>query len=555
MKFTKRYHLIWPLLGGLLLVVFLGCGEGFLETEPKASITSDAVFASYTNTNIFLNELYSDIPARDEWFGYDPLTNWSDNTMATFGWVTSRNGIARRDYSSSNAPIGNGTWISHYSSIRKANLIIEGVSRAAEGVYSEEEHDLLLGQTKFLRAFFYLRLAKYFGGVPLIDKVLDRTSGEDITYPRSTFEQTIDFIVADCAAAADQLPETWAGDGTSRATKGAALAQMADAQLFSERWSDCVTTCQSIFNLGYALVDDYVSLYRPQTENNTEVIFDVEFNEAFAHDNEVFNSPRIDPITGVAAGWGHLLPTQELVDAFEFKDGTPGDDPSRADTPYENRDDRFYATVLYNDSEWRGGKIFTFFDPAVQQGTFSNSFDDNHTHQGTLTGYYGSKILDPDVVPSETTYYGQSVGTTNAVLYRYGEILLIYAEAKNELSGPDGTVYDAVNQLRARGGLPPLSGLDQAEMRERIRNERRVELAFEGDKRYWDIIRWRIAGEVFNKFKGGMRITKNPDGSLNYNRVDAFGGEMRFNEPRDYLFPIPQAAIEVNPKLEQNPGW
>jgi hypothetical protein len=263
----------------------------------------------------------------------------------------------------------------------------------------------------------------------------------------------------------------------------------------------------------------------------------------------------VDPVTVVAAGWGHLLPTQELVDAYEFKDGALGDDSGHADDPYTGRDDRFYATILYNGSDWRGGKIWTYFDPTVQQGTFSNSFDDNHTHQGTLTGYYFAKHLNPNVVPSETTYYGQSVGTTNAIVYRFGEILLMYAEAKNELSGPDGTVYDAVNRLRERGGILPLSGLGQDEMRERIRNERRVELAFEGDKRYWDIIRWRIAGQVFNKSKGGMRIVVQPDGSLEYNRVDAFRGEMRFNEPRDYLFPIPQAAREVNPKLEQNPGW
>lgn len=539
----------------MVAVLLTSCNEDFVEVQPTSSVTSDAVFSSFTNTNIFLNELYSDIPVGGEWFSDDPRANWSDDSQATFGWVTSNNEIARRDYSTSNAPVGNSFWTSHYASIRKANMIIDGVETAAEGVYSPEEKEQLQGQAKFLRAFFYLRLAKNFGGVPLIDKVLSRTSGEDITFPRSTFDETIDFVVQDSREAANVLPEVWAGDLSTRASKGAALSQIADAQLFSERWDDCVATCNEIFTLGYALVDNYVSLFRPETEDNTEVIFDVEYNESYAQDNEVFNSPRVDPITGVAAGWGHLLPTQELVDAYEFKDGAPGDAVTHANDPYVNRDNRFYATILYNGSDWRGGKIWTFFDPTVQQGTFSNSFDDNHTHQGTLTGYYFAKHLNPDVVPSETTYYGQSVGTTNAIVYRFGEILLMYAEAKNELSGPDGTVYDAVNQLRVRGGLQPITGLDQSGMRELIRNERRVELAFEGDKRYWDIIRWRIAGQVFNKSKGAMRIVVRPDGSLEYNRVDAFRGEMRFNEPRDYLFPIPQEAIEVNPKLEPNPGW
>jgi len=553
MKRNKILNLFLPVVS-LLLLTFTGCSEEFVETQPTASVTSEAVFSSYNNTNIFLNGIYGRIGG-DFWFGYDPQSNWSDDSMTTFGWVTSKNAIARRDYSTSNAPVGNGTWTNSYGNIRRTNLLINGVLEAPEGTYSEEEKNHLIGQAKFLRAYFYFNLAKSFGGVPLIDKVLSRTSGEDIAFPRSSYQETIDFVVKDCMDAAQLLPEFWSNDGSTRASKGAALALKADAELFSERWGDCVQTCQDIFALGYGIAEDYESLFRPKTEDNEEVIFDIEFNESRAHDAEVFLSPRVDPLTGVAAGWGHLLPTQQLVDAYEFKDGSEGDDPAHADDPYTGRDNRFYASILYDNSDWRGGKIFTRFDPAVQQGTFSNSFDENHTHQGTLTGYYFKKYLDPDVIPSETTFYGKSVGTTNAIIYRYAEILLMYAEAKNELSGPDGTVYEAVNRLRERGGLMPLSGLSQTEMREKIRNERRVELAFEGGKRYWDIIRWRIGGEVFNQFKQGMRIEEEPDGSLVHKRVDAFGGEMRFNEPRDYLFPIPEQAIEVNPKLEQNPNW
>ena len=553
----KNYNIITAF--ALFSLLLTGCSNDFVEVESTSSVTSEAVFSSFTNTNIFLNELYSSMPLKDEWFGIDPQANWSDDSQATFGWVASNNGIARRDYSSSSAPRGAGTWRSFYTSIRKANILITGIEAAGEGTYSDDEKSSLLAQSKFMRAFFYLRLAKNFGGVPLIDKVLDRSTGDDITFPRSTFSEIIDFVVQDCAAAANGLPDTaWPSDGTTRPTKGAALSQMAEAQLFAERWGDVVITTQQIMNMNYSIVSDYESLFRPATEVNSEVIFDIEFNESFPQDNNVYNSPRVSPVTGVAAGWGHILPTQELVDAYEFKDGAPGDDAGHANDPYVGRDDRFEASILYNGSDYRGGKIWTFFDPTLQPGGFSNTFDDNFTHQGTLTGYYYRKLLNPDIEPSETARGASTgVGTINAIVYRFGEILLMYAEAKNEASGPDASVYDAVNQLRARGGLQPLSGLDQAELREFIRNERRVELAFEGDKRYWDVIRWKIAGQVYNKSKGGMRILNQPDGSKTYTRVDAFRGNMNFVEPRDYLFPIPQAMIDVNPKLvgDQNPGW
>lgn len=546
----------------LIILILTGCSEDFVEVEPTSSVTKDGIFSSFADTNIFLNQAYATIVRptangqnRNSPFGVDPHTNWTDDTMATFGWPPSRNAFARRDYSTSNAPFGNDYWVNQYSSVRQANILIEGVESAAEGVYSQEEKDMLLGQAKFLRALFYLKLVKPFGGVPLIDKVLDRNSGEDIAFARSSFDETIDFIVNDARQAANLLPEAWLSDGSTRATKGAALAVMADAQIFAERYADCVSTCEEAMGLGYSLASNFTSIFRPETEDNSEVIFDLEYNDSRAHDAEVFLSPRTDPITGVAAGWGHLTPTQQLVDAFEFTDGAPGNDPGHANDPYTERDNRFYSTILYDNSDWRGGKIITRFNPDLQPGSNESSFDDNHTHQGTLTGYYGSKYLDPNVVPSETSFDGQSLGTSNHIIYRYAEILLYFAEAKNELSGPDGTVLNAINELRARGDVPALAGLSQTEMRDRIRNERRVELAFEDEKRYWDIIRWRIGGEVFNRSKKGMRILEQPDGSFTYTRVDAFGGMMNFNEARDYLMPIPQQAIEVNSKLDQNPGW
>lgn len=536
-----------------MLFTLNSCSEEYLEVTPKDAVFESSVWNSYQNTNLFLSGIYNRLDS-GFLFSVDPFANWSDDSQATFGWVASNNGIARRDYSASNSPVG-GNWASFYGSIRKCNMVLANVPDT-EGM-TQEEKDLIIGQTLFLRAHFYFQLSNYFGGVPLIDVPLDRNSENDIFYPRSTYDETIDFIRKDLTDAVTLLPKQWGSNDKGRATKGAALAMRNEAELYAERWNDCVNTFAEIENLGiYDLVADYSSIFQPATEDNVEVMFDIEFDgDARSHTAEIFLSPRIEN-TGVAAGWGHMLPTQELIDAYEFTDGSPGDDPAHANDPYTDRDKRFYASILYDGSIWRGATIWTRWDPNVQQGTFSNSFDENHSHQGTLTGYYFRKYIDENLPVSETSYYGKAINETNAIYYRYAEMLLNYAEAKNELSGPDGTVYAAINRLRSRGGIPDLPlGLSQVEMRDRIRNERRVELAFEG-KRYWDIMRWRIAGEVFNRNKGAMRIEDN-NGVLEYNRVDAFRGYMNFRDPQDYLFPIPQSAIDKNPKLEgaQNPGF
>lgn len=533
------------------ICMFNSCGEDYLEVNPKDAVFASSVWNSYQNTNLFLTGIYGSLDY-DFLFGYDPFENWSDNSEATFGWVASNNGVARRDYSTSNSPV-DGLWWSFYANIRKCNTVLKNVP-ITDGM-TKEQKDLVIGQTLFLRAHFYFQLSKYFGGVPLIGVPLDRTSGEDILYPRGTYSETIDFIRKDLTDAVVLLPKTWDSNGTGRATKGSALAMRNEAELYAERWNDCINTYNEIVNLGkYDLVANYKSIFQPATEDNAEVMFDIGFDGSTrGHNAELFLSPRIDA-SGVAAGWGHMLPTQELIDSYEFTDGAAGNDPAHANDPYKNRDNRFYASILYNGSTWRGATITTRWDPTVQQGTFSNSFDENHSHQGTLTGYYFNKYIDETITPSETNWYGKPINKTNAIYFRFAEMLLNFAEAKNELSGPDGTVYDAINRLRSRGGIPALpAGLDKTAMRSKIRNERRVELAFEG-KRYWDIMRWKIGDQVFNKSKGAMRIELNA-GVLSYNRVNAYRGDMKFNSPRDYLFPIPQSAIDKNSKLVQNPGF
>jgi hypothetical protein len=384
---------------------------------------------------------------------------------------------------------------------------------------------------------------------------LDKSSTDTLDYPRSTYDECIQFIQKDLSDAAAVLPATWSGSDLGRVTKGAALALKSEEELYASKWQDCVNSCNAIFALSQYSLANYNTMFIPVGEVNSEVIFDVNFDgKAKAHSAEVFLSPRVDPASNIAAGWGHIQPTQELIDEYEFTDGKPGNDAGHATDPYTNRDNRFYASILYNGSAWRGGNVWTFYDPSVN--VYSNNFDINFSHQGTQTGYYFHKYLDPTLTPSETNYYGKPINGTNAVLYRLGEIYLNFAEAQNELTGPTADVYQKINALRERGGIPDLpAGLSQDDLRTRIRHERRVELAFEG-KRYFDIMRWKIGAQVLNTTLHGMEITGTP-GNWSYQRVEAYDGLRVFQEPRDYLFPIPSSAIDQNPKLKghQNGGW
>ncbi len=563
----KKQEILNKLINRVLLLVLLlnlcSCSEEFLEVKPKDGIFSSSIWDSPQNINLALNDLYQNLNWK-EFRWADPIENWSDNSIPTFPWVTSMKEIAQRNYSPDNSPGNGGSyvpagnfgikgWEGWYSEIRKANILIKNVSESE--TLTDDDKNFFISQGKFFRAFYYFELAKFFGGVPIIKVPLDRNNDEELFYPRNTYEECIDFIIEDIEDAIHLLPVTWDASNKDRFSKGAALAFKSQVELFASRWGDCVNTCQSIFDLGkYSLVNDYGSLFLPETDENSEVIFSIEMDGVNRFSPHiVYWGPRIDPTTNVAVGWGHMTPTQDLIDAYEFKDGRLGNDSFYADNPYINRDERFYASILYDGAPWRaeGDTIYTRFDPSIKG--VNNSFDPNFSHQGTRTGYYLKKFFDPKIEPKESMK--DDGGMANDLVYwRFAEILLNYAEAKNELSGPDQSVYDAINQLRNRGGLQPLHGLTKDELRIRIRNERRVELAFEG-KRYWDIIRWKIGDEVLNKNMTAMKIVEQDDGTLEYNRVPAFGGFKAFNAPRDYLFPIPQYAVDKNQKLSQNPGW
>ncbi|HEU0227310.1 MAG TPA: RagB/SusD family nutrient uptake outer membrane protein, partial [Arachidicoccus soli] len=248
-------------------------------------------------------------------------------------------------------------------------------------------------------------------------------------------------------------------------------------------------------------------------------------------------------------GWGGNVPLQNLVDDYEMNNGksitdpTSGYDPTH---PYDNRDPRFYATILYNGAPYRSSTVETYTPGG------KDSKDGPSNWNTSKTGYYLKKFMD-DNNPIDNPW--SVAGNQPWIYMRYAEILLDYAEAQNEAVGPDGTVYNAINSIRARASvnMPPLpSGLSQAQMRIAIRNERRVELAFE-EQRFYDVRRWKIADSTENVPAYGISINKSGN-TFTYNKIIALDG--RKFEDKEYWLPIPRAEIQAsNNQLEQNSGY
>ncbi len=531
------------------LVTALASCSDFLEVTSKSQVSDATLWSSSGNADLFLNNVYSSLPgpfATD-----DPGENWTDNSMASRVGPASRNLMALSQYAPNNSPSHWG----NYNSIRKANLFIEKVNASS---LPEDWKKQRLAEARFLRAYYYMLLWMYYGGVPVITDILNMTEqGDAVFRPRNTAEDTFRFITDECSAIANDLPLK---SDAGRATRGAALTLKGWCELVwasplyntdnaAARWQTAAATNKQVMDLNaYSLFPDYNTLHFEENNGNSEVIFDKAYlgGTGLGGSREGLQGPW--RAGGIQRSWGNVNPTQELVDEYAMANGLTIDDPASGynpQDPYKNREKRFYQSIIYDGSEWLG------FEMVKKQGVGSpNATDLSDINEATNTGYSLRKGLNP-------TYAINGANRQNSasfIIFRYAEVLLSYAEAQNEASGPDQSVYDAVNKVRERSELPPLKqGLNKEEMREVIHRERRVELAFE-EKRWYDLIRLRLAEKNLNGTLHGM-VIENIGGTWTYRVVAAPGGQRTFYPEKNYFLPIPQAAIDRNTELSQNPNY
>lgn len=580
------------ILALLLIALSLNSCDGLFRDEPFDKLGENAIWGDqmlldeytarwYRNMDngfyILVSTIIKNLGEEfDPWYGDQITVGRSDWYNAGYGDLLKG---SQTLYNSR----GKLIWENNYTQIRSINTLLEHEAELPAAIKTR-----LLGEAHFFRAYYYYKLWRYFGGVLLIDHAYNPLEKEE-KFPRASFDEMVEFITAEAELAASLLTDKHEASHTGRATKGAALMLKAKAYMWAsgahfqnvdEPYLGFATdkSLEMLDKAGkeydrvmglhqYALVPiqatdqaGVVAEYRNifLTKNSIESIWEVQhsddgdFSHGFGHKLDRDAAPP--SATGVNCAYN---PTQNHVDEYrmangkKINDANSGYDPQN---PYEGRDYRFYANVLYDGSQWKGTTLdihYTNIDGRNVPGRDLTPYGSSTTASNTRTGYYMAKFLRETQQIDNDETYGSS---QNYIIWRYAELLLDYAEIDFKL-GRVGDALEKINQIRRRVHMPDLTSLTWDD----IMNERRVELAFEKTT-YWDILRFGDAERVMSGSRNplyGCRWVIDAQGnkSVITNRiVNGSNNETRFFDKRQYFYPIAWDDIRYH-GIPQNPGW
>ena len=579
----------WAIGAWMLLLTAVACTDSYQGT-PVNMFTEDYLFSRTDSNGVvarqFLNRIYWYMRNGHNGVNGDYLDAASDDALSVNSGDPDVYKLAVGRYSASSTIPSDMIWTDPYGLIRRVNILLNGIdvvpfnTTYIDALGNARPLNVSMkAEARFLRAYFYFELMKRYGGIPIIgDKVYDLN--ENIELPRSTFEQTVKYIVSELDAIKDDLRSLPLPDAAANAhvvTTQAAQALKIRVLLYAasplfnekpvesgnelvgyatydrERWKTAADAARSFMNAygtdggPLGLDPNFKDVFTNWYDNtiHKEMIF---FRENDSNTSiETANGPL--GLSGAKQGNGRTNPTQNLVDAFLMKDGYFINEEGYAyeydpQHPYDNRDPRLEYTIIHNGTNWLNNTMQTW------QGGANNPLGSSYS----LTSYYMRKFMGNFESGSE-----YQATLHNWVMFRYAEILLNFAEAENEyLSSPSQDVYDAIIALRKRAGIEAgndnLYGLrddmSQADMRKVIQNERRIELAFE-EHRYWDIRRWRLAEMIYAQPVKGMFITTSLTGTT-YIPQDVLTVDW---DNKRYLYPIPYSEVIKNKNMVQNPNW
>lgn len=550
----------------LLLLILISC-EDYLERAPGDNLTEEELFLKIETAQEYLNNAYVYLPdfqyVTEDLSGRYKLGGATDEIgfQQASGYPSSPFDINTGSWNPSQMPMERN-WRDYYSCIRRCNIFIKNFHLIPEDLSTggaSNRRNRLLGEAYGLRGYYYFLLFKQWGGVPIITDALDPGNIELLEgISRATAEETLQQVLDDMDKAIELLPPKHTDGNFGRFTSLVATVVKSQVKLYwasklwnrnndLERWNEAAEYAGEALRMalreGHILSRTYGDLFnRPGIE--PEVIW-------------TKNSPQYEcywwDVYAMPLGYNAYNvdgPLQEIVDDYEMKatgkipvlgytenneqiiDETSGYDPEK---PWEGRDDRFYSSILYHGAMLQGRPI-----------DISTHGQDNINIGSIIrTNYFTNKYLDQNhnLITHESWTYRRFA------IIRTAELYLNYAEALNEIEGPTSRVYELVNTIRTRANSISLpSGLNQDQMRDRIRHERRIELAFE-NHRFWDVRRWMIAENVDNKTVHRVQVDEH--GEISY---PVFQKRV-FDPEKHYLFPIPQSEIDKNPALDQNPGW
>lgn len=475
---------------GSLLIAFASCSKDFLDEPPRKDTIDDIINNPEEGAQRVIAAVYSKLYDWGlhsfSWIGLSSITS-DDADKGSDPGDTGTDKHELDDWTFTPSGISfNEIWINNFEGIGRANYALRFID---EMELQTAEKERYLGEAKMLRAYFYWNLVRCFGGVPLVTEVLESSEEIDAAMQRASQEEIYAAIEQDLKDAADVLPATIPPSEYGRVSLYAAKGLLAKVYLYQEKWAASKQMCDEIEGGGFSLMDDYALIWREVGEFSSESIWEV--NAIGTTPNKgiasyfVIQAPR----GAGGLGWGFNTPSEDLVNA------------------YESGDLRKDATIITS-----GQTLWDGFE----------------TNAAAPNAYYNYKSY---VSKTMETFNGDDVNTNkNLRIIRYGEILLIRAEAENELGNLDQASAD-LNEIRNRAGLPNTTATDKTSMREAIWKERRVEMAFEHD-RLFDLRRTGRAGEVLRAH-----------------------GKNYIDGTHD-LFPIPQAQIDLsNNRLTQNPGY
>lgn len=571
-----------------------------LETSSTKILTNEKVWSSKDAIDAYLGQLYDEMQVED--FEYQPgtdgqyLSTLTDEAVRAYTWGSANQQLI---------PEGIYGWWG-YVQIRNINLFLESIGTAS--MLTENQRKMYEAEARFCRAFGYFAMVKRYGGVPLVTKV-QRLEGQDVEtlrLPRNKEYEIYDFIKAECQAIESLLPEKRTDNEQYRATRYAVNALECRAMLYAATeakygnvqldglvgipadkaegyFKDAKAAAKKIIDSGkFALysaksdkAENFQYLFLDETSANTEQIFTKAFDASDKGNSfDYFNAPQ-----SFKLDYGCVTnPTADFVADFEYVDGSDGalkvkdgsGNPIKYNDPtdlFKDKDPRMLGSILYPFCPWQGGKVEVRKGIVKPDGTVvtASSLGDKYegtnvtiaAKDGTLTstdvtktGFYIKKFMTPNKVVD----WGK--GEANWMVFRYGEVLLNFAEACVEL-GDNAEALAAVNQLRNRAGIAPRTSIN----RDQVRHERRVELAFE-NHRWWDIRRWHIADQLLNatQFKALNPYLVWEDGKkveqMKYIfKIEDAPKNTRTFLPKLYYERIPAEAISTNPNITQNPGY
>lgn len=583
-------------LCALVGVGMAACSD-FLDVDPHNQISDAAVWSNLDYAEAFLNNCYRWIEGDNE--QGVPFCSYTDELYHRTGYATEVYTLGNVSCDNYNVGYSEGkgnTWYFYYTGIKNVNQFLERIGEVPVASDVEEtQKEEMIGQAYFLRSFYYHQLYSLYGRVPLVYHTFDMDA--EWTQTRADMDEVADSIVADCDRAVAILPTSYGSEDFGRATKGAALAVKARTLLYkasplfgtpsTERWQEAADAQKAVIDLAdqgvYNLpqvngYEEYAALFcDPQ---NPEIIFEKMYNTvsggAYSQSYPMSSPPGA--YNGYN-GWGVWLPTYDIVNLYQNEDGTdfemtgvqkyniqvPTVDANTGEivytdqtidatkiSPYENREMRLYANILYDGARWGYGEdnhpvqIYESGAEGVTSGEQSPTYTSGEYWNATQTGYYLRKFMNPDYDQWDETV----MDNTPWIFFRLGEFYLNYAECLIEL-GRDSEALEYINKTRTRALLPALT--DANNIREKYEQERAVELMFEG-QRFFDLRRWKRMEDAYSaeNCPTAMKIYKLGDGTLLYTHNTTILQQRNFREAM-YWMPVPRYELNKCPNLDGLP--